>query len=125
MWHEQRTFPEDIIRMAWKRQGGKCARCGKKLLTANRDKGTVGSWHPHPKCSALDYDIADNCVLLCTDKPENCHFKVGHAEHHMLTYAMLEDWDLPFLYAGTRYKREGQEYKDAMWKREHPDCEDE
>ncbi|MFA5078651.1 MAG: hypothetical protein WC541_04095 [Dehalococcoidia bacterium] len=125
MLDETERFPDNLIRKAWQRQGGKCARCGKKLLTANKEQGTVGVWHAHPKRCDMGYDLFDNCVLLCTDLPENCHFNIGHMGHHMYTYAVLEDYDLPFLYAGTTYKRVGREYRDRLWKMSHPDFESE
>ncbi len=94
-------FSKKIIRAAWKRQGGRCAICGDKLVEVYKDEGEAGAWHAHPRFLGLGYGSEDNCVLLCTNLPKSCHWNVGHASFHQKFYAPLEDLDLPYLNAGT------------------------
>jgi hypothetical protein len=95
-------FSNDIIKQAWKRQGGICASCGKVLVSSNRDKGMQGAWHAHHRkpISSGGTDLKRNCVILCINQPEYCHFKKGHGSRDWGYYARLTDDDLPYLYDG-------------------------
>jgi hypothetical protein len=107
-------FSKKIILVAWERQGGQCAKCGDKLTKGNQNQGEVGVWHAHPRFLGLGYKFEDNCVLLCTDPPKNCHWNIGHASFHQRFYGPLEDCDLPYFYAGTRHKHPSSEFKEAL-----------
>lgn len=107
-------FSGDIIRAAWKRQRGLCAKCGIKLVAANRDKGSVGAWHAHPRFVRLGCELEDNCVLLCINPPNNCHRSFGHGGLADRFYRHLEDRALPFLYAGTRRKHPSREFTKSL-----------
>lgn len=96
------AFPLGVIQDAWDRQDGKCASCCKTLVAGNRDYGTYGAWHAHHRkpLSEGGTDTLRNCVLLCINEPENCHWNVGHGGIGWYYYAPLSDSDLPCLYAG-------------------------
>jgi len=94
------SFSEDTIWRAWDRQDGHCAVCGKRLVDYNRDQGTYGAWHAHHR-KPLSHDGTDslrNCVLLCVNYPESCHFAVGHGGVSWDYYQPLSDSDLPWLF---------------------------
>jgi len=110
----EKEFPFPVIGKAWRRQGGKCARCGTKLVVANQDKGTVGAWHAHPRFRGLSYNLDDNCVLFCINPPNNCHWIFGHGGYDERHYPPLEDWELPFFYAGTRRNYPSREFRQAL-----------
>lgn len=73
------AFSEDTIERAWKRQGGRCAACGKRLVWDNRERGEWGAWHPHHKLPRgyEGTDYLSNCAILCINPP-NCHLNIGH-----------------------------------------------
>ena len=93
------AFPLDVIESAWDRQGGNCASCCKTLAVNNRDYGTYGAWHTHHRkpLSEGGTDTLWNCVILCINEPENCHFKVGHGKVGWFYYAPLSNSQLPCL----------------------------
>lgn len=95
-----RGFSRYVEDRAWERQGGLCARCGKPLVYYNRGQGGSGAYAPH-HLRARVYggpDSVRNCVLLCTIG-ENCHLHTGHGGD-LSRRVVLQDGDLPFLYAG-------------------------
>ena len=94
------SFPLDVIRRAWYRQGGLCAGCGKQLVGDNQDWGSRGAWHAHHRKprSYSGSDYLSNCVLLCINPP-NCHLYLGHGGDWGYRNVLYDD-DLPFLYAG-------------------------
>ncbi len=89
-------FPAVIVRRAWRRQGGRCATCGKRL---NPRKG----WHAHHR--KPDYlggtETLRNCVILCINPP-NCHYYVGHGGIGWDYYNPLNESEVPYLYWGRR-----------------------
>jgi hypothetical protein len=92
-------FPDQIIKAAWRRQGGRCARCGRWLIWSHRgrDSGT-GAWQSHhrlPEDQGGRTTLA-NCVLFCSGVG-NCHFNVGHGGIAWSHYAPLDDSVLLFL----------------------------
>ncbi len=92
-------FPDQIIKAAWRRQGGRCARCGRWLIWSHRgrDSGT-GAWQSHhglPEDQGGRTTLA-NCVLFCSGVG-NCHFNVGHGGIAWSHYAQLDDSMLLFL----------------------------
>jgi len=91
-------FPSSVVQDAWSRQRGKCAKCGKQLVPANRDRGSIGAWHAHHRKPTKDggTDTLRNCVILCINPPD-CHFNVGHGGISWDYYAPLSDWELPYL----------------------------
>jgi len=97
-------FPEEVVKAAWRRQGGLCADCGRLLIWAhrNRDNGT-GAWHSHhrtPRDQSGSSKLK-NCVLFCSGTA-NCHFNIGHGGIGWNHYSVLEDAQLLYL----RYGRE-------------------
>lgn len=100
------SFPERVIEDAWNRQGGRCAYCGKWLARANREGGETGAWHPHHRkpTSKDGTDSLRNCVILCVNKPEHCHWEIGHGGISWDYHAPLNDSKLKYLYWGVRRK---------------------
>ena len=100
-------FPASIIRRAWNRQGGSCAYCCKRLRPGNRDRGETDAWHPHHR-KPEDYEGTDslrNCVILCMNEPENCHYRIGHGGMGWMYYAPLSDAKLRCLFSGVKRGR--------------------
>jgi hypothetical protein len=92
------VFPPAVIGAAWLRQKGRCAKCGKKLVRVNQDRGIEGCWHAHHRLPTHieGNESVQNCVILCTDPPD-CHFTIGHGGVSDGYYATLSDDELPFL----------------------------
>jgi putative FmdB family regulatory protein len=92
-------FPNQIIKAAWRRQGGRCARCGRWLIWPYRDRDSgTGAWQSHrriPEDQGGRTTLA-NCVLFCSGVG-NCHFNVGHGGVAWSHYAQLDDSVLLFL----------------------------
>jgi hypothetical protein len=61
-------FPEQVVRAAWNRQGGRCAGCGRWLIWSHRGRdGGIGAWRSQyriPKDQGGTPTLA-NCVILC------------------------------------------------------------
>ena len=91
------SFSESVIEEAWQRQSGKCAHCCKELIQWNHDVGVTGAWHAHHRkpTHLLGTDTITNCVILCINEPENCHFNYGHGGISWEHYAPLSDEDMP------------------------------
>ena len=87
-------FPATIIKRAWKRQGGRCAACGKRLRPSE-------GWHAHHRKpdSREGTETLRNCVILCTNQP-NCHYYIGHGGMGWDNRNPLSDHELPYLYYG-------------------------
>lgn len=93
------SFPADVVRKAWVRQGGRCAYCGKRLNSRS-------GWDTHHrKPDYLDgTETLRNCVIFCNHSP-NCHFNVGHGGVSWMHYEPLNDAELPYLYYGRSAQR--------------------
>lgn len=98
------AFLSTTIDKAWTRQGGKCAKCCKQLNKYNRDVGEIGAWHAHHRkpVSENGDDSLGNCVILCINEPENCHFNYGHGGISWTHYSHLADSDMLCLREGER-----------------------
>ncbi|MDM8001135.1 MAG: HNH endonuclease signature motif containing protein [Dehalococcoidia bacterium] len=96
-------FPLPVIEAAWRRQGGRCAGCGRWLIWSRRNReGAVGAWESHHRVP-IEHggsSVLSNCVLLCSGVAD-CHFRRGHGGVAWTHYAPLEDSSLLFLFAGT------------------------
>ena len=107
-------FPNDVVRRAWVRQGGRCARCGKRLVRGNRDRGEVGAWHAHHR--RPDHlggtETLRNCVILCITPP-NCHWTIGHGGISWNHHEPLRDSELPYLYYGRKPQRHKKRQRKA------------
>ena len=93
-------FPEAVLRIAWRRQGGRCASCGRWLIWEHRGRdGGTGAWEAHRRIPREEGGVTTtaNCILFCCGIA-NCHFKIGHGGVEWSRYAALEDPDLPFLF---------------------------
>ncbi len=76
------TFPEDVVKDAWKRAGEKCecertscghsGRCNKPLSWDKRGKESEDGWEAHHR-ESTGPDTLDNCEILCQD----CHKNTG------------------------------------------------
>jgi putative FmdB family regulatory protein len=92
-------FPDQIIKTAWRRQGGRCAGCGRWLIWPHRDRDSgTGAWQSHhriPEDQGGRATLA-NCVLFCSGVG-NCHFNVGHGGIAWSHYADLDGSALLFL----------------------------
>jgi hypothetical protein len=93
-------FPDQIIKAAWRRQGGRCARCGRWLIWPYRDRDSgTGAWQSHRRIPEDQGGGATlgNCVLFCSGVG-NCHFNVGHGGIAWSHYAPLDESVLLFLF---------------------------
>jgi hypothetical protein len=95
-------FTKVVIKAAWDRQGGRCAKCGRWLVWAQRGRDSVtGAWEPHNMNRAEqdgNIGLAD-CVILCAGFAD-CHFNEGHGGIDWSHHACLEDSALLFFSAG-------------------------
>jgi 5-methylcytosine-specific restriction endonuclease McrA len=96
-------FPDHVIEAAWRRQGGRCAGCGRWLIWQHRsrDSGT-GAWESHHRVPVDQggSHLLSNCVLFCSGVAD-CHFNRGHGEIGWTHYATLDESALVFLFAGS------------------------
>ena len=95
-------FADAVVRAAWDRQGGRCAKCGRWLIWAQRGRESVtGAWQPHHKDPGDQEkrDALANCIIFCSGIAD-CHFKEGHGGINWSHYASLDDSMLLFLHAG-------------------------
>jgi hypothetical protein len=95
-------FADGVVRAAWKRQGGRCAKCGRWLVWARRGREYVtGAWQPHHKNpeDSESLDSMANCIIFCSGMAD-CHFKEGHAGIDWTHHAPLRDAALLFLHSG-------------------------
>ena len=95
-------FADGVIRAAWERQGGRCAKCGRWLVWARRGRESVtGAWQPHHK-NPGDQEKRDalaNCIIFCSGMAD-CHFNEGHGGVNWSHHASLDDSTLLFLHTG-------------------------
>ena len=96
------AFSDSVANQAWGRQGGRCAKCGKELVRSNRDHGERAAWHAHHRIPEGQggEDTLDNCVILCINAPEDCHFNFGHGGISWDHYNRIFDRAMPFLRHG-------------------------
>jgi hypothetical protein len=95
-------FTNQVVKAAWDRQRGRCAKCGRWLVWAQRGRDSVtGAWQSHHRnpgdqegCDALA-----NCVIFCSGIAD-CHFNEGHAGIDWSHHACLDDSALLFLCDG-------------------------
>jgi hypothetical protein len=95
-------FADEVVRTAWDRQGGRCAKCGRWLIWTYRARnGGTGAWQPHHMTSSDQggSSALPNCVIFCSGIA-NCHFNVGHGGVRWSHYAPLDDSVLLFFYTG-------------------------
>jgi len=101
-------FPDHIVKASWRRQGGRCAGCGRWLIWSHigRD-GATGAWQPHRMIPADQggRTTVANCVILCSGVA-NCHFNIGHGGIGWSHYAPLDDSALLFLFNGSTIVRD-------------------
>jgi hypothetical protein len=62
----------------FKRQGGRCALCGKRLVLENYEKGEENAWASHHIDGDSSNNVIDNCAVVCINEPENCHLNSAH-----------------------------------------------
>lgn len=95
-------FTNDVIKAAWDRQSGRCAKCGRWLVWAQRGRRSVtGAWESHhrnPEDQEGRNSLA-NCIVLCSGIVD-CHFNVGHGGIEWSHHAHLDDSSLLYLKAG-------------------------
>jgi hypothetical protein len=95
-------FPDEIIEAAWRRQGGRCANCGRWLIRPYRDRDScTGAWESHHRMPVDQGGgpTLPNCVLLCSGLAD-CHFNIGHGGIAWSHYAPVGDSALLFLSGG-------------------------
>lgn len=73
------AFPPAVLVARFDIQGGVCARCGKRLSIGSFKPGRPGAWRPHHLQNQVPDDSLENCAILCTEEPENCHTRFAHA----------------------------------------------
>ena len=95
-------FADGVVKAAWDRQGGRCAKCGRWLIWAQRGRESMtGAWHPHykdPEDQEKRNALAD-CIIFCSGTAD-CHFNEGHGGMNWSHCASLDDSMLLFLHAG-------------------------
>ena len=94
-------FADGVVRAAWDRQGGRCAKCGRWLIWAQRGRESMtGAWQPHhrdPGDREKGNAVA-NCIIFCSGMAD-CHFNEGHGGVNWSHHASLDDLTLLFLHA--------------------------
>ena len=93
-------FPEQVVRAAWRRQGGRCASCGRWLIWSHRGRDSgIGAWQSHHRIPEDQGGISAcaNCMIFCSGAA-NCHFNTGHGGIGWTHYAPLDDSVLLFLF---------------------------
>lgn len=96
-------FPDQIVEAAWRRQGGRCAGCGRRLIWSHRDRDSgTGAWESHHRIPVDrgGSHLLANCVLFCSGAAD-CHFIMGHGGIGWTHYAPLHESVLRFLSAGS------------------------
>jgi len=63
--NERNEFSDETVELAWKRSGGHCEKCGKKLVKANRGRKGEGCWEAHHRDGNPKNDKPENCQILC------------------------------------------------------------
>src|SRR5512136_1737892 len=95
-------FADGVVKAAWDRQGGRCAKCGRWLIWAQRGgESMTGAWQPHHK-SPRDQEKRNtpaDCIILCSGIAY-CHFKEGHGGVNHSHHSSLDDSMLLFFHAG-------------------------
>lgn len=99
-------FSKETTTAAWNRQDGKCAYCGKTLDPINREQTEFGAWNTHHRKPEREggTNTLRNCVILCVNQSESCHFNIGHGGVSWDYYKPLRDSELPFLDYGIKSK---------------------
>ena len=95
-------FADAVVKAAWDRQGGRCAKCGRWLIWAQRGRESMtGAWQPHHRDPGNQdrRNVLANCIIFCSGKAD-CHFKEGHGGVNWSHYASLDDSMLLFLHTG-------------------------
>jgi len=93
-------FADEVVKAAWDRQGGRCAKCGRWLIWTYRGRnGGIGAWQPHHMTPSDQggSDTLTNCVIFCSGIA-NCHYSVGHGGVSWSYCAPLEDSVLLFFH---------------------------
>ncbi len=95
-------FTDEVVKAAWDRQGGRCAKCGRWLVWAQRGRDSVtGAWESHnmnrPGHEGSG-ELAD-CVILCAGIAD-CHFNEGHGGIDWTHCTCLDNSALLFFCAG-------------------------
>ena len=96
-------FPDHVIEAAWRRQGGRCASCGRWLIRPHRDRDSgTGAWESHHRIPVDrgGSHLLSNCVLFCSGVAD-CHFNRGHGGIGWTHYAPLDESSLLFHSAGS------------------------
>ena len=96
-------FPNEVIEAAWRRQGGRCAGCGRWLIWPHRDRNSgTGAWESHHRVPVDEggSHLLSNCVLFCSGLAD-CHFNRGHEGIGWTHYAPIDESALLFLFAGS------------------------
>jgi putative FmdB family regulatory protein len=96
-------FPDQVVEAAWRRQGGRCAGCGRRLIWSHRDRESgTGAWESHHRIPVDrgGSHLLANCVLFCSGAAD-CHFIMGHGGIGWTHYAPLHESVLRFLSAGS------------------------
>jgi len=66
---KRKEFSDETVEKAWKRSGGKCEKCGKKLKWENRGRDNDDCWEAHHKDGDAKNNKPENCQILCW----SCH----------------------------------------------------
>ena len=95
-------FADGVVKAAWDRQGGRCAKCGRWLVWAQRGRESItGAWQPHHRDPGNQdkRNALANCIIFCSGMAD-CHFNEGHGGVNWSHHASLDDSTLLFLHTG-------------------------
>jgi hypothetical protein len=77
-----RSFPRDIALAAFDRQRGRCGYCGKDIYENSRQYHMNGAWNAHHANGKNDDHRQANCICLCINRPERCHWHAHEGKWH-------------------------------------------
>ena len=95
-------FTDAVVKAAWDRQGGRCAKCGRWLVWAQKGRDSItGAWEPHNLNRAGHEESSElaDCVVLCAGITD-CHFNEGHGGIDWSHNVCLDESALLFFCAG-------------------------
>jgi len=103
------NFTDEVIKAVWKRQNGKCAKCGIVLIPENRDRGEVGAWHAYPLVENIfeGEHNTDNCVILCINPPNNCHYRTRYNWKDAVEDQISTRLELPYFFGDKPHRSLG------------------
>jgi 5-methylcytosine-specific restriction endonuclease McrA len=76
--NDRNEFSDETVEWAWKRSGGYCEECGKKLKWEDQGRDNDDFWEAHHKDGNPKNDKPENCQILCY----GCHKETDNFGRH-------------------------------------------